>query len=215
MTTNRRQFPEVWPSSISGILSGERSCLLQPWSKANYLLPKDTSFDAATWKANHTALMEQTVERLKADGWALQVESQNFFKVKGTSCTLAGKPDIVAKKGPITRVYDCKSGAIRDEHQAQVGIYCIALPLHWNAPTLAPYIEGAVVYPQSEFLLPAGYLDKLRPRLFALLKRIGEATFPEATPSQSECRFCMVPFQLCAERWVSVEPAAPVQTTEF
>ena len=50
---------------------------------------------------------------LKAEGYAVFVEDQNKFTLKGRAATLGGVPDLVAVRGAEALVVDCKSGKQR------------------------------------------------------------------------------------------------------
>lgn len=208
----RDGLAEVWPSSIVGLITGSATCGYEPWVKANYSRYEKTpsTFDFAKWRMEHTALMETTVARLVADGWACQVEDQNRFKLVGSSSILVGKPDIVARKGARVKVIDCKSGRQKDEHTVQVCIYVVALPIVWERKGLV--IDGEVVYQDHSIDIDQAQADHFRQPLFAAMRRMGSDHQP-TVPSEGSCRFCDVAG--CADRFASKNEVAMVSTELF
>ena len=222
-TTARNGLPTVWVSHIKGLLVGEQSCLFRAWIQAHFRIEtRPQTFDFTAWRVDHTALLDMTVETLKAEGWTVTVEGQNFFRLMGRHAILSGKPDLIARKGLRVKVVDVKTGRCRDADSTQVAIYMIALSLAWNRVGI--HIDGEVVYKRDGVLEHAVYQDHvvsvplesvrpLAPRLFSLLRQIGNQDRPAATPSQQECRYCDVSKVDCPDR---IDEASPdVNTTEF
>ena len=213
-TTARSGLPEVWPSNITGLLVGEKSCVFAAWLPAHFRIEKrPNTFDFVTWRVAHTELVSKIVKTYERAGWTCRVEDQNRFRLIGQTCVLVGKPDIIAKKGDRVMVIDAKTGARKDEHGLQVAIYMIAIPLAWGSPTLL--IDGEVCYsePPSVFV-ELEFVEPIRDKLFRLLREIGQGPRPEPVPSERECKYCPVTEADCAARWQG-EPWAGVIVSEF
>ncbi len=204
-------LPSFWASKLAKLLVGDGSCALSVWLPAHFSIAKrQNDFDSVGWKAKHTELLNATIEKLKEQGWTCKVESQNYFKLKGNTAELAGKPDIVARKGAALKVLDCKTGQPQDAHAGQVALYCIALPMVWHQPNL--HIDGEVVYTTHSVPVPWEKAYDLQAKLFALMRRLGTEERPPAVSSESECRFCDVSKADCPERW---EPSDAEKNAEF
>ena len=79
-----RSSPYVWVTWLTKLLAGEESCRWKFWFKANNTFEKTPSdFDLAKWTAEHTQLMNVRAEELRADGYAVYLEGQNAFRMKG------------------------------------------------------------------------------------------------------------------------------------
>ena len=130
MATPRRE-PYIWPTWLTKILAGEQSCEWATWFKAHFQgyekAPRDG--DLTAWTARHTELLQKRAAELRKNGYEVLVEDQNKFTLKGKSCTIGGKPDIVAIKDDDYLVVDAKGGKARDSDHFQVLIYMMILPL--------------------------------------------------------------------------------------
>jgi hypothetical protein len=73
--------------------------------------------------------------------------------------------------------------------------------------------DGEVVYQDHRVFVPHRQAEDLKPKVFALLKKLGTMDQPEPSPSEGACRWCPVPEDLCQARWT--EQTAPVLTSEF
>ncbi len=67
----------------------------------------------------HTALVNREREERERTGYTVTTENQNLFRLKGSSATLAGKPDLIARKGNDIVAIDAKTG--RPNAHAAVG----------------------------------------------------------------------------------------------
>ena len=139
MTSRREGKPAFWVSQIAKVLVGDQPCLLAPWLAGHFQIKKSQrdSASLATWKANHTELLQRTVKRYRSEGWKCDVE--RFFKVEGVSAILSGKADLIAQqKDRRPQIIDVKSGQPSESHVVQVCLEMIAIPLAWGvAMTLA------------------------------------------------------------------------------
>lgn len=196
----------IWVTWITGLLAGTDKCEFAPWYKAHYRFAK-LSKDGASlddWKRQHDAMVTARVKALTAQGYAVAIEDQNAFKVKGTASDLSGKPDIVAGKGEFVLVIDEKSGQERQSDMWQVRIYLWALPIvvkQFARSLLAGEVEYrgksiAVTYPNAEMVA----------RIVSTLQLVGGELEPPRTPSVQECCFCDV--AACPDRIVTVENVA-------
>lgn len=198
--TERAGLPYFWSTGIAKALVGEKPCLLEPWVKGHFQLEKaPRSAAMVKWNLDHTAMLTAEVDRLRAEGWRVSVEK--FFRLTGKVAILGGKPDVICQglDGKRPKIVDTKSGSPKDSDIAQVIIYCIAIPLAWDAPGLT--FEGEVVYADHRVLIKAHEVGPMRERLFALLKKLGTMAQPAPSPSEAACRFCEVPDSLCGSRW--------------
>ncbi len=197
---SRSGLPSFWSTHIAKVLVGDQPCLLQPWIQGRFELPKSTNSDMASWKANHTAMLQEEVAKYKDAGWQCDVE--RFFRVTGTVAILSGKADLVVRKADERpRIIDVKSGKPRDSDMAQVLIEMISIPLAWKAPEMQ--FEGLVVYGASgpSKLLKPIQAETIKPKLFALLRQLGTMERPTPSPSRDACCFCDVPDAECGQRF--------------
>ena len=212
-TTKRSGLPYFYVTWLSGLLVGESSCRFASWIRGHYAIDKRPSdFNFAAWKVDHTALIQKTVADLKADGWTVTLEDQNKFTLKGNTALVAGKPDIIARKGRLVRILDAKTGHEADKNGAQVAIYMLVLPMVWGQPDLQP--EGAVVYKETAVPVPWASVQPMREPLFKLIRDLAVDAKPEAVPSEKECRFCDVTATDCPQRF-GEGAAVPIHTSEF
>lgn len=203
-------LPNSFVTHLTGILDGSEVCELRPWLLARHKFKDPEQKDWTKWRTEHSALVQQQASVLTDDGWMVRLESENYWRLKGETATLSGKPDIVAERDKIFRVVDAKSGEEQDKHRIQVAIYLVALPLAWKRPLR---IHGVVAYPEREVYVEQDEADHVRQPLFELMRRIGAAFAPQARPSWKECRFCPVPKGTCPVK-VESEPTE-VLTSEF
>ena len=120
--------------------------------------------------------------------------------LQGRSATLAGKPDLIFRKGDIVTVIDAKTGRPSPAHGVQVMMYMYMLPR-----TLPQYggltIYGQVAYPDHVVDVPANAVDKkFAGRLGELVNRLASQTPARKTPNFSECRFCEITKADCPDR---------------
>lgn len=218
MATQRRE-PYIWPTWLTKILAGEQSCEWATWFKAHYQdyekAPRDGNLTA--WVARHTDLLQKRAAEFRNDGYEVFVEEQNKFTLKGRSCTIGGKPDIVAVKSEIDIngregedivVVDAKSGKPRDSDHFQVLIYMMILPLT-HPRCLGKAVRGELQYPGERIdidVLP----NRQREMILATIERIASETPAVLAPSFRECRFCDLTKTDCKSR---VEHDTPTTKT--
>lgn len=211
----RDGLPEFWCTKIAKVLVGDQPCLLEPWLSGHYKLEKrkrDDSGFLVKWKADHSALLQETTRLRAADGWDCRVES--FFKVKGQTAILTGKTDLILQKANFRPcIVDVKTGTPKDSDTAQVLIEMIAIPMAWESPSMI--FNGEVVYVDHTVKLTPDQAEAIKPKVFALLKHLGMARRPDASPSQGACRFCDVTDAECQQRWKDEKESTVSETVLF
>lgn len=202
MATARDGKPYIWVTSLAKLLGGQQ-CVWKAWFAAHFKYDKfeEDAFDLVRWNRDHTRLMQARVQELEADGWTVQTEEQNAFKLEGQVGIVAGKPDIVATKPGQVLVVDGKTGKQRDADIFQVLLYLFAIPK--SRPDLASLpLEGEVEYKNGERIVLTP--DQLSPErmddIVSLIKVVAGPTPPKKVPSRDECRRCNVGPTDCPER---------------
>lgn len=218
MSTPRKE-PYIWPTWITKILAGEQSCEWATWFKAHYQgyekAPRDG--DLTAWTARHTELLLNRAAELRNEGYEVFVEDQNKFTLKGKSCTIGGKPDIVAIKMETDSqgvdledvvVVDAKGGKPRDSDHFQVLIYMLILPLT-HPRCLGKAVRGEIQYIGERLdidVLP----NRQRQMILNTIERIASETPAVLAPSFRECQWCDLTKADCSSR---VEKDTPVTKT--
>ena len=102
----------------------------------------------------HTALVNKERESLEGTGYVVHTENQNLFRLRGTTATIAGKPDLIGEKTNEILISDAKTGHRSPSHRAQVQIYQYAVT---KALTQfqGKQARGQVRYPDSYVGSPA------------------------------------------------------------
>ena len=199
MATPRRE-PYIWPTWLTKILAGEQSCEWQTWFKAHFQgyekAPRDG--DLTAWTARHTELLQKRAAELRKNGYEVLVEDQNKFTLKGKSCTIGGKPDIVAIKDDDYLVVDAKGGKARDSDHFQVLIYMMILPLT-HPRCIGKAVRGEIAYldgPVEIDVLPG----RQRQMILDTIERVASDTPAPLAPSFRECRWCDLTKTDCKSR---------------
>jgi hypothetical protein len=205
-TTRPRQGAYIWVTWLAPILGGTSACMWAAWFKAHHTYRKISTFQDASWLADHALLVARTRDELIADDQTVSEEEQNKFALTSGGITLAGKPDLIAVKGQRVRIIDCKTGAPRPAHRAQVMIYMAVLPC--IRPELQNHgIEGIIQYPDEEVIIPGGEIDaEFRRQLRTTIHAVGGSAQPPRIPSAQECSFCSIGPLDCSERIEITEP---------
>ena len=205
-----RQGPYIWPTWISKIIAGEQSCEWATWFKAHFQdyakAPRDG--DLAGWVARHTELLQKRAAELRKEGYEVFVEDQNKFTLKGESCTIGGKPDIVAIQDDDYLVVDAKGGKARDSDHFQVLIYMMILPLT-HPRCRGKAIRGEIQYPGERINIDV-IPNRQREMILSTIERIASPTPAVLAPSFRECRFCDLTKADCKSR---VEHDTPITKT--
>lgn len=225
MLNPRRGKPDIFVTSITGLLAGENFCHWAPWVKAHYWIKGDGEFDKATWLAEHSAMLQARASELKAEGYSVFLEKQNVFSLFGAFAKLSGKPDILAFRildgGTIAEsqsqalVSDVKTGARRLEHYWQVLTYLLVLPK--VRPDLTGYtLRGELVYKDGIVRIePHEATPDAWARIAEATREAGFTIPPERTPSEQECEFCSLSAADCPDKAAMVGTRASGQTTDF
>lgn len=216
MPLTPKAFPSFWTTSIAKSLSGDQSCLLSTWMGGRFKFGRRNREDAASlalWKANHTEQLQAEVERMRSEGWKVSVEQ--FFKHTGSTAEISGKADAIANKDqhrPV--IVDVKSGQPRESDIIQVAIEVVIIPYAWKREMT---FDGTVIYQDHSVPVPYALAEQFKPKIFALLKKLGTSPRPEASPSESACRFCDVPKEECPDRIeeATAEVPAPAEPMEM
>jgi hypothetical protein len=136
------------------------------------------------------------------------LEDQNKFILQGRVGTLSGKPDLIADKGELLIIEDCKGGKRKTSDRLQVVEYMFALPLVNPARCAGKRVSGRVVYRDGWIEIPPEqFTPELRQRVIDAMLRVSGSTPPATAPSAQECRFCDIPKSDCP-----VRIDAPVET---
>src|SRR6266850_353660 len=92
-----RDFPYIYVTWLSGLLSGDKSCEWATWFQTHFQGFNKTvrDFNFARWNQDHTALLNRKREELEKAGHSVYVEGQNKFSLQGGVATLGGKADLV------------------------------------------------------------------------------------------------------------------------
>lgn len=203
-----RGEPYIWVTWLPKLLVGEAHCQWALWFRAHYRHEKvPSTLDTVLWCAQHTALVEKTDQALRNEGWTVTVEDQNRFALHGTRTpvTVAGKPDLVAIKGDVVRVIDCKTGAPKGSDCMQVLIYMLLLP--WVRPECRDRrVYGEVRYAEGlQVIEPSELTEGLQAHIWRAIRQAADTNPPPKVPSPRGCRFCDVTAADCDAR-VELQP---------
>src|ERR1044072_2725074 len=193
MSTPRDGLPFVWVSWLTPLLAGEAQCQYAAWVKSHYRYPKrrDASSYLAKWSADPAALVRRRQAELQAEGWQVEVEGANAFRLKGSTAILAGQPDVVARRHGDVLVSDAKTGTPRTRDWFQVLVYLAAWPKAFGVVD-ATRGTGEGCYPTHRISIAPDELTADRADAIWTLVRQLATTEPAPTPSPRECGFCDV-----------------------
>lgn len=205
-TARPRSEAYIWVTWLAPILAGTSACVWSVWFKAHYSYRKVSSFQDASWLVDHALLVAATRDELATNGYMVTEEDSNKFALTNGGITLAGKPDLIAVKGNRVQIVDCKTGAPRLAHRAQVMIYMTVLP--WVRPELRNHeIEGMILYPDDAVTIRGAAIDtEFRQQLRTTIRVVGRRDQPPRSPSAQECSFCSIGPSDCPERVEIPEP---------
>jgi len=207
-----RPSPYIWPTWLTKLLAAEESCWYKSWFKAtrNYVKREDPSRADffAEWTKKHDAITNKRVDRMRQDGWAVKVEDEGEFNLRGSAATLAGKPDLVGIRDGAGLVIDAKAGKQRESDHWQVLIYKFALPLSWFPKSMR--LDGEVQYKDEAVAVRKLGGAEVEAITDAIKRVSAIETPPDPIPSTFECGRCDV--DACKSR---VERPAPTDATRF
>lgn len=214
MATKRFGKPYIWTTWLVKQVSGAEICRYSAWFKAHFKYDKfeEMAGDLVQWNKDHNRLMAARQQQLERDGWAVEVEAQNAFKLEGTTAVVAGKPDLVARKGNEVRIIDGKTGRERDSDIAQVLFYLYALPK--VKPDLAgKLVTGEVEYSKGRDVLTVTSDDVTEDRIeefVGMIAVIAGDHPPAKAPSREECKRCSIGPTDCPQRVMQDQNVAQV-----
>ena len=218
MARIRANGPYIWVTWLPKLLSGLNSCEWASWFKAQHYsdswarMPSD--FDLSKWLTAHTALLNESRVTWERKGYSVLTEGQNHFNLRGNSAVLAGKPDLVARKGDEVKVIDVKTGRPSPADAIQVALYMYALPRALERYR-ALRLTGQVAYSDHVVDIPATAVDEAFARnMGQLITRLASEMPARRVPSPGECRFCEITPADCPER-AEENPSEEGTTDDF
>ena len=197
-----RNSPYIWVTWLTKLLVGENYCEWAAWFKAHYerydKVP--AKLDTTAYNLAHTSLIGRIRDGLETEGKTLFTENQNLFRLRGSTATLGGKPDLIAISGATATVVDAKVAKPSPAHHVQVMVYMYAIPR-----ALSQYkgltFDGKVVYDDHEVVIPSSAVDEtFIGNLAQLIRRLSTPTLARTVPSRMECGFCDITKADCPER---------------
>ena len=149
---------------------------------------------------DHTALLNERITNWEVGGFDVDVDTQNRFELRGKSVTLAGRPDLVARRDDEAVIVGAKTGQENPSHVVQVMIYLYAVPKALEKyRNLKP--RGQVTYQDHTVRIPAEAVDdQFVQNLGALTRRLSADKPARRVPSPQECRFCDISAADCPAR---------------
>ena len=202
-SSESKSVPSVWITWLAKLMADDLQCHWSAWFRSHYTYEKlSNNFDSARWSARHRGLLNQRVASLEEEGFAVYVEGENWFEVRGQQHTIrvAGKPDIVAIRGTHAWVEDCKTGKSKNTDLYQVLLYMLLVPLSVER-CRGLELEGRLVYTDSIIDVAANQVNaEFKVQLREAIALLSSTTPARKVPSFQECRFCNIPSQCCQER---------------
>ncbi|KKM90106.1 hypothetical protein LCGC14_1241890 [marine sediment metagenome] len=210
MTIERRE-PYCWVTWLTRLLSGDAVCRWAPWFRTHFqgYVKAPSTFNLVKWKGEHADVVQAVADDLEDhQGWLVQRESQNKFRMQGEHGVLSGQPDLVAAKPGRVRVIDVKTGKPRDSDQWQVEIYLAVLP--YTRPEVRAIDEfmGEVYYLKPDdkgrvdlknaTIVPVPADESMIARVWREAQSATDDDEPPKTPSPNECSWCDI--QECPAR---------------
>ena len=112
MAVWRQDGPYVWVTWLTKLLVGENSCEWSAWFKACHegwsWEKQPSTFDTVSWQMDHSSEVALTRRGWEEQGYVVFTEEQNSFVLRGRSAKLAGKPDLIVKRGNDAIVVDVR-----------------------------------------------------------------------------------------------------------
>ena len=197
-----REHPYIWATWLPRLLTGENSCEWSVWFKAHHQgwAKQPSDFDQAQWMLDHTALVNERINNWEVGGFDVDVEAQNRFELRGRTATLAGRPDVIARREDDGVIVDAKTGHESPSHAVQVMIYLYAVPKALQRYQNAK-LRGQVTYRDHTVRIPPHAVDgAFVQNLGALIRRLSADEPARRVPSPQECRFCEITAGDCPAR---------------
>lgn len=213
MATKRGGLPYIWVTWLAKQLGGN-PCRWSAWFMARHRYDKveEMGGDLAQWNREHNALVAARKKQLERDGWVVEVEEQNAFKLEGTKAVVAGKPDLVAMKGDVVKVWDGKTGREKDSDVEQVLFYLYALPM------VRPSLKGKTLIGEVEYskgrdvvtLTPDALDEDKLEEMHGMISVIASNDPPARAPSRELCKRCNIGPRDCPQRVTQDQNVAQV-----
>ena len=218
MAVLRQDGPYIWVTWLTKLLVGENSCEWAAWFRARHegwsWERQPSTFDPVVWQMDHSAQVSEVRGNLEEKGHAVFTEEQNRFVLRGKSAKLAGKPDLIAKRGEGGVVIDVKTGRPSPSHSVQVMLYMYAIPRSLGHRRGIAF-DGKVLYEDHEVDIPATAVDeKFISNVSDLIRRLASEHPARKVPSGRECSFCNITAGDCPER-MDADDAREGVTADF
>jgi PD-(D/E)XK nuclease superfamily protein len=217
--------PYIWPTWITGLISGEKHCQWAAWFKAHYHYTKrvdENERQLDKWSVDHTEMLKAEADRLRAiRGMTVRLEEQNKFSYRGKVAVVGGKPDIAAYQDnselietfDTVTIVDCKSGRDRISDFVQVCIYMLLAPSQIEAMR-DRIVDGCIVYRnRPNRVITMREAEAMRESITNQIRRTAAEFVPPRTPSESECRYCDI--LGCPERATQTLDVEPEEGDAF
>lgn len=134
-----------------------------------------------------TALVNERISNWTVGGYDVNVEAQNSFQLRGKSATLAGRPDIIARREDAVAIVDVKTAHESPSHVVLVMIYLYAVPRALERYRNAK-LRGQVTYRDHTVRIPAEAVDEeFIQNLGRLIRRLSAAKPARRVSSRQEC----------------------------
>ena len=122
---------------------------------------------------DHSAKVAEVRGNWEEQGYAVFTEEQNSFVLRGKTAKLAGKPDLIVKRGESGLVIDVKTGRPSPSHSVQVMLYMYAIPRSLGHHRGIAF-DGKVLYKDHEVGIPATAVDeKFASNVSDLILKVG------------------------------------------
>jgi CRISPR/Cas system-associated exonuclease Cas4 (RecB family) len=197
-----RSTPYIYVTWLSKLLAGEKFCEWAAWFQThNKITKRPSDFDQSSYQIDHTSLLRSTMADLEENEYTISIEAQNYFELVGQTAKLAGRPDIIARRGQEALIIDGKTGEPRVSHAVQVMIYMWAIP-----KALPQYrnvkFTGMLIYNDNHTKnIPNERVDSRFVKSVAgMIKTLASDQPTRKVPSGSECGFCSITDSDCGDR---------------
>ena len=205
MPQPREGGPYIWPTWLPKLLAGLDSCEWKTWFQVHHdgrtwdKLSSD--FNQARYSLEHTELLRLCTQEYEERGFTVSVERQNDFRLQLAGATISGRPDIVAWRDDEAVIVDAKAAKPNPSHEIQVMLYMTWFPMI-DPRFQKVNLSGEVYYGEEAVIdIPAASIDDRFKKITAgLIGKVTSKKAPRKAPSVSECRFCPISSQYCAER---------------
>jgi len=194
-------------TSLSQILSGEKSCEYSLWFNSRYTCESNvknlySGYSPSDGKdkdptSAHSKLVKNTAEFIKYYNKTILKERQFWYET-GSGLFIIGRPDLIT----ITyhdelRIYECKSKGESPSDKKQAALYSHYLPFVFNGYKKA---NGFVVYEDRTEVLFSNDLDDTLEELKSVIKMLDSNKQPKKIKYDLECESCKLNYNDCQEK---------------